>query len=79
MNPKSNANTKLCSGRLIKMEVFLDFDPVFPGWPPMEATEEIGNELHSVDHRQVSEGLLDLDVQRSHGFFLYSDQTRGRS
>jgi hypothetical protein len=24
---------------MIRMEVFLDFDPVFPGWPPTSATE----------------------------------------
>ena len=77
MNPKRNANTKLNADRLIKMEVFLDFDPVFPGWPPMEATEEIGNKLHGVDHRHVSEGLLDLDVRRSHGSFLCSDRRAG--
>jgi hypothetical protein len=27
---------------MTKMEVFLDFDPVFPGWPPMDAAEKKG-------------------------------------
>jgi hypothetical protein len=43
---------------MIRMEVFLDFDPVFPGWPPTSRTastpqqQEKGVAQNGQDHHQ---------------------------
>ena len=41
MKRSKNNQTELYFRHQMRMEVFLDFDPVFPGWPPVHATEEM--------------------------------------
>ena len=64
MNPKRN---KLSFDRLMRMEIFLDFDPVRPGWPPIDATEKTGQQQQSGAQQQAS-GTPRTVHDETHGF-----------
>ena len=55
MKPKSNPNSKLSLDRHTRIEMFLDFDPVRPGWPPIDATEKMGQQQQNGAQLQASE------------------------